>query len=165
MEKYLLLLGFQLTQTAFLGAIDGSAWRALAERGIAGALRDLDPDAFRLLFQTLISGTWIGRIADLGDMALAMARGAEGLPLALIALQWVAVVLWLAAERMVFERRGDEDDAGAASKARGITITVDADDEESSPADREVERVIGKLSKRHSGAFRKASAASSMTRI
>ena len=29
-EKYLLLLGFQLTQTAFLGAIDGSAWRALA---------------------------------------------------------------------------------------------------------------------------------------
>ncbi|MBK9665534.1 MAG: hypothetical protein IPO61_07310 [Gammaproteobacteria bacterium] len=24
---------------------------------------------------------------------------------------------------------GDEDDAGAASKARGITITVDADDE------------------------------------
>ncbi|MBK6286052.1 MAG: hypothetical protein IPF49_00110 [Gammaproteobacteria bacterium] len=38
-------------------------------------------------------------------MALAMARGAEGLPLALIALQWVAVVLWLAAERMVFERR------------------------------------------------------------
>ena len=67
--------------------------------------RDLDPDAFRLLFQTLISGTWIGRIADLGDMALAMARGAEGLPLALIALQWVAVVLWLAAERMVFERR------------------------------------------------------------
>ncbi|MBK6582789.1 MAG: hypothetical protein KA739_06295 [Pseudomonadales bacterium] len=104
-EKYLLLLGFQLTQTAFLGAIDGSAWRALAERGIAGALRDLDPDAFRLLFQTLISGTWIGRIADLGDMALAMARGAEGLPLALIALQWVAVVLWLAAERMVFERR------------------------------------------------------------
>ncbi len=40
---------------------------------------------------------------------------------------------------------GDEDDAGAASKARGITITVDADDEESSPADREVERVIGKL--------------------
>ena len=105
MDKYLILIGFQLTQTAVLGVIDGSAWRLLSGGRWQEALAGLDADAPLLLLQALLSGTWIGKLAELGDLAVALATGARGLPLLLVLLQWAAVLLLVAAERRVLARR------------------------------------------------------------
>lgn len=105
MDKYLILIGFQLTQTAVFGAIDGSAGRLLTVDGWRQALAGIDTDAPLLLLQTLLSGTWIGKLAELGDLAVALAKGAQGLPLLLVLLQWAAVLLLVAAERRVLARR------------------------------------------------------------
>jgi hypothetical protein len=106
MDKYLLLLGFQLTQVVALGAVDGSMWRLFATSGWHGLLAGAtDPANLGVLFQALISGTWIGRLADIGEFATLLVRGAGQLPLALIALQWAVLLGLLHAERWLLRRR------------------------------------------------------------
>ena len=103
MDKYLLLLGFQFTQTVVLGVLDPALWRALASgEGLAARL---DVDTIGILFQTLLSGLWIGRVAEFGTL-LAGAVGKTGaLPIALLALQWVVLLGFLFAERRYLARR------------------------------------------------------------
>ena len=58
-----------------------------------------------MLFEALLSGTWIGRVADIGSLALTLGRGIHGLPLTLMLSQWLLVLLWFAAERAILTRR------------------------------------------------------------
>jgi hypothetical protein len=106
MDKYLLLLGFQLTQAVALGAVDGSMFRLFAASGWHGVLAGAtDPANFGVLFEALVSGTWIGRLADIGEFATLLVRGVGHLPLALIALQWGVLLGLLYAERQLLQRR------------------------------------------------------------
>jgi len=101
MDKYLLLIGLQLTQTAALGVIDGSLWRLLRE----GRLPALDAATLGNLLEMLASGTWTGRLADFGETAVALAQGLSGLPIALIGAQWVVVIGCVCLERRMLRRR------------------------------------------------------------
>jgi hypothetical protein len=105
MDKLLLLLGFQLSQTAFIGLIDGSMWRLIKAGMPTDVVLRFDADTLLMGLQLLLSGTWIGRLSDLGDITVALVQGLETLPLALIALQWLAVLLWFMAGRLVLQRR------------------------------------------------------------
>jgi hypothetical protein len=103
MDKYLLLFGFQFTQTVVLGVLDPALWRALASgEGLAARL---DVDTIGILFQTLLSGMWIGRVAEFGTL-LADSVGKTGaLPIVLLAAQWVVLLGFLYAERRFLARR------------------------------------------------------------
>lgn len=105
MDKYLLLIGLQLTQTAALGAIDGSLWQLLRDGAWLRHLAELDAATLGSVLETVASGTWIGRIAGIGETAVVLAQGLSGLPLALIVAQWLVVIGFLCLERRVLRRR------------------------------------------------------------
>jgi hypothetical protein len=103
MDKYLLLIGFQFTQTVVLGVLDPALWRALASgEGLAARL---DADALGLLFQTLLSGSWLGRVADFGALLASSVDRTGALPLVLLTAQWVALIAFLVVERRFLARR------------------------------------------------------------
>lgn len=105
MDKYLILLGLQLTQSAVFLAVDGSAWRALVREDLGQLASGLDLNALVMLFETLIGGTWVGKIAELGQTAVALVHGVEGVPLWIIGAQWLTLAGWFALERHVLQRR------------------------------------------------------------
>ena len=105
MDKYLLLLGFQLTQTVVIGAIDPTLWKALASGSWRPDAGSIDLEALGALAQAALSGTWIGRVTEFGTLLGGLLDGAHGLPVALIALQWAAVIGLLVVERRVLARR------------------------------------------------------------
>lgn len=105
MDKYLLLFGFQLTQTMVLGALDPALWRALAGGAWGESAQRLDGEALGLVFQTLLSGTWVGRLSEVGELLARAAGGIGSLPLTLLALQWLALFGFLLLERRVLARR------------------------------------------------------------
>ena len=105
MDKYLLLFGFQLTQTLTLGALNPSVWRALEEGTWLDSARGLDGEALGLVAQTLLSGTWVGRLSEIGELVGRAANGVGSLPLALLLAQWVVLVGFLMMERRVLARR------------------------------------------------------------
>lgn len=106
MDKYLLLLGFQLTQVVALGALDGSVWRTVAGRSWQDLLAGvLDPANLGVLLQVMLSGTWIGRLGEIGEFGALLVHGAGRLPLALILLQWLVLLGLLRAERVILHRR------------------------------------------------------------
>jgi len=105
MDKYLLLFGFQLTQTLVLGAANPALWEALSAGRWQPGLDGWDLEALGALVQTLLSGTWVGRVAEFGSLLGNLASGVGALPLALLAAQWVAVVGLLVLERRVLARR------------------------------------------------------------
>src|SRR5262245_5036410 len=105
MDKYFLLLGFQVAQTLVVGAIDPGLWNALSNGSWHLDPGTLDLEALGALGQTVLSGTWVGRVAEFGTLAGGLFSGARGLPVALIALQWSAVVALLVLERRVLARR------------------------------------------------------------
>ena len=104
MDKYLLFFAFQLTQGVVLGALDPRLWRAAAAGNWQQTLGQLDAEAFGLVLQTLLSGTWVGRLADTCRL-LADAVGSSALPMTLMLLQWVVLIGFMLFERRVLARR------------------------------------------------------------
>jgi hypothetical protein len=105
MDKYLLLFGFQLSQTVVLGALDSALWRALTDGAWRESAGRFDAEALGVVLQTLLSGTWIGRLSEIGELLARAAGGIGSLPLALMALQWFALVAFLVVEQRVLARR------------------------------------------------------------
>jgi hypothetical protein len=105
MDKYLLLIGFQLTQTAVIGATSPAVWDALQSGSWKLDAGRLDLQAFGVLAQAALSGTWLGRVTEFGNLLGGLLTGAHGLPLALLLVQWGAVIALLIVERRVLARR------------------------------------------------------------
>lgn len=115
MDKYLLLLGFQLTQTAVIGATDPALWAALGSGTWHWDPGSIDLEALGALAQAALSGTWLGRVTEFGNLLGGLLSGAHGVPLGLIVLQWAAVIGLLVVERRVLARRLARIEAGIAS--------------------------------------------------
>jgi hypothetical protein len=104
MDKFLLLLGFQFTQGVLLLSLDTSTWQAIATQGFVAWLEGIDVSAPDVVFDALLSGTWIGRLSDVANFAALLVRDAGGLPLLFIAGQVVVISGYFWLERRMLAR-------------------------------------------------------------